>query len=484
MSAPADAFDPEQLHALGGEVLSLLRDHLAAMDRGEPPVLPADEPRAILARYAARLPPEEAGAPFEPGGLPSLLRQVLADSNHLHHPGYVGHQVTMPLPLAALCELFGALLNNGMAVYEMGPAATAMERALLRWLAARLGLPAGADGLLTSGGSAGNLTALLAARQARAGFDAWGAGQAAGPPLCVLASEAVHYCVGRAAQIMGWGQGGVQPVPTDERFRMRPEALPAALRAARAAGRRPVAVVAAACTTATGSFDPLGPIADFCAREGLWLHVDGAHGAAAALAPRYRHLVAGIERADSVVWDAHKLLHMPALCTAVLFRRGRDALGAFAQDASYLFHGEEGEGEAPLDHGLRTLECTKRMMSLPLYATLALGGGPLLAGCVSHGFDLARRFAALLRDAPDFRLAVEPEANIVCFRHEPAGEGDAERLDALQERARRQVLARGRFYLVQTRLRGRLYLRTALMNPRTTGADLAALLDEIRAAAR
>ncbi len=138
---------------------------------------------------------------------------------------------------------------------------------------------------------------------------------------------------------MGWGAEGLIPVPVDERFKMRADALDGALRQAHASGRKVIAVSASSCSTATGAFDPLEPIADFCRQHGLWLHVDGAHGASASLTPKYRSLLAGIERADSVVWDAHKMLLMPALLTAVVFRNGSPSFHAFAQHASYLFAG-------------------------------------------------------------------------------------------------------------------------------------------------
>lgn len=470
MESLRSAFDPEIFRADGHRVIDQLADYLARAQRGAPlPVLPPSDPDALLAAWPSDFPEHPEGA-LEP-----LLSRVLAASNHLHHPRYIGHQVTAPLPLAALCDCVAALLNNGMAVYEMGPVATAMERSVVRWMATQVGFGDGADGVLTSGGSAGNLTALLAARQAQAGFDVWDDGATAGPPLAVLASEQAHYCVQRAVQIMGWGNDGVVPVPTDARFRLRADRLATALRQAEDAGRKVIAVVANACSTATGSFDPLEAIADFCAAHGLWLHVDGAHGAAAALSAKYRHRLAGIARADSVVWDAHKMLLMPALVTAVLFRDGNRSYDAFAQQASYLF--SEGAQTQQHDQAVRTLECTKRMMSLKLYAALAVYGTRLFADYVTQTFDLAQRFAARLDAAPDFELAVEPEANIVCFRHVPFGVPD---LDPLQERIRQRLLANGSFYLVQTRLRGRLFLRATLINPLTTDHDLAALLDAIR----
>jgi L-2,4-diaminobutyrate decarboxylase len=243
-----------------------------------------------------------------------------------------------------------------------------------------------------------------------------------------------------------------------------------------------VAVVASAGSTATGAIDPLEAVADFCAEHGLWFHVDGAHGASAALSPALRGRLKGIERADSVVWDAHKMMLMPALVTAVLFREERRSREAFAQEASYLFHGQDaGRWE---DTGLRTLECTKLMMVLKLYTALHTWGTRLFADYVEATFALARRFAERVRASGDFELAVEPDCNIVCFRHTPAGLGPPA-LDAHQRRLRERMLASGDFYLVQTALPGRgVFLRTTLINPLTTDAHLAALLERLRELAR
>jgi L-2,4-diaminobutyrate decarboxylase len=212
------------------------------------------------------------------------------------------------------------------------------------------------------------------------------------------------------------------------------------------------------------------------------MHVDGAHGAALALSATHRDVLRGIEHADSVIWDAHKMLLQPALVTAVLFRDQRHSAGAFAQDASYLL--DPSRDDAWYDLGSRTFECTKRMMSFKLYATLAAYGPALFDAYVTRVVDLARDFASLLRAQPDFELAVEPECNIVCFRYRPVGfTGTATDLDALQAALRRAVILAGNFYPVQTRLRGALHLRTTLMGPFTAIADLQALLGEIRAAA-
>jgi L-2,4-diaminobutyrate decarboxylase len=488
-------FDPEAFRTLGHGVVDRLADYLTQV--AERPVLPWREPDAHVAAW-----PVDGVARGE-AAVVDLLTRVVAESNHLHHPRYIGHQVTAPLPLAALCDLVSSLLNNGNAVYEMGPVVTAMERNLVRYLGGVLGFAGGGDGVLTSGGSAGNLTALLAARQAKAGFDAWGEGAHAGPPLAVLASSQTHYCIARSLQIMGLGKEGAQPVPVDARFRLRAASLDRARRIAETAGRKVIAVVASAGSTATGAFDPLAEVADFCAEHDLWLHVDGAHGASAMLSATHAPRLAGIERADSVVWDAHKMMLMPALVTAVLFRDGRHSYEAFAQEASYLFPdaatqdqgsaGFAGPGDHPHERAERarasrmeqwfnlagrTLECTKSMMALKLYVALATYGRQFFADYVDGRFALAQRFADAVEAAADFELAVRPDCNIVCFRLRGAGGREID-----QGAIRRRLLAEGRFYLVQTTLPTGVFLRVTIINPATTDADLAEMLDAVRAAA-
>jgi L-2,4-diaminobutyrate decarboxylase len=465
------AFDPETFRARGRAVVDLLADHLARAGERALPVLPWREPGEALGAW----PIDDRGG-ADPLG---ILARAIDESNHLHHPRYVGHQVTSPLPLAALAELVAALLNNGMAVYEMGPASTAMERNLVAWMAGRLGLARG-DGVLTHGGSAGNLTALLAMRQACAGFDAWGRGAHEGPPLALLASEQTHYSVKRSVQIMGWGERGAVPVPVDDRFRLVPGSLAGAQRAAEAEGRRVVGVVASAESTATGAFDPIHPIADYCEARGLWPHVDGAHGASLALSDRHRARLEGIERADSVVWDLHKMMLAPALATACLFKDGARSYEAFAQEASYLFSGHARPEDEWYDGAARTIECTKRMIVLGTYLALATHGARFFGDYVAGTCDLAARFAAEVQSRRDFELAVEPECNIVCFRL-LGPDGDAD--DQTQSRVRARINASGAFYLVQTRLPRGVFLRVTIINPRTTEEDLDALLDAVAAEA-
>jgi L-2,4-diaminobutyrate decarboxylase len=463
------AFDPARFRESGHDLVDRLADYLdAALAGRTPAVLPWREPADQLA--ATPMFGEEPG---------SLVKEVAEDllrrGFHLHDPRTMGHQDGLPVPAAALAGFLTSLMNNDPGVYETAPAVVPIEHRVLRWLADEIGMPQESGGVLTGGGSLGNLTALLAARQVRAGFDLWSRGQSAGEDLCVLVSEQAHYCVARAVRILGWGDEGFVKVPVDDRLRMDVSALPDALRRAREAGRRPIAVVGSACTTATGTYDPLEAIADFCEAHDLWFHVDGAHGASVVLSPAYRHLAAGLERADSVVWDCHKLMMMPALLTAVLFRDGRHAYGNFRQEATYLF--EERPDEEWYNPGNRTVECTRPGAAVHLYTALRVHGVGLFRDYVTRCFDVARRLAALLEEAPDFELALPPQANMVCFRHRTARGRDD---DAVQARVRHAILAGGDYYLTSADLFGREWLRCTLQNPFTEEGELRGLLDAVR----
>ncbi len=463
------ARDPDGFRVLGHAVVDRLAEYLAAAGARAIPVSRPLDPAGMSERWPAD---------FAGGADPLVLvERILAESVVTHHPAYVGHQLAAPLPLAALGTLVTAVTNGSGAIYELSQSSTACEAALARYLSARLGMPETAGGMIVHGGTIATLTALLAARQAKAGFDVWRDGAHAGPPLALLASDQAHYSTARAAQIMGFGDAGAIAVESDERFRMRPGELVAAIAAARADGRRPIAVVATAGTTPTGAFDPLQEIADICAAEDLWLHVDAAHGGSAALSPALAPQLAGIGRADSVVWDLHKTLPFPALASLLAYARARDAYGAFAQKAEYLFRSDDPGAE---NMGTRTLECTRPQLALIAYLGFATVGAEGLRSHVERLWELGRELASLVRESGDFELALEPDCNIVCFRHRAPAGADS---DAHQERIRREVDASGRYYLVQTRLRSATWLRCALMNAETTRDDLIGLLAELRARA-
>jgi L-2,4-diaminobutyrate decarboxylase len=372
--------------------------------------------------------------------------------------------------------LLGGTLNNGMAVYEMGMAPTAMERIVTDWLCRKVGYSERARGFLTSGGTLANLTALLSARRNRARKDIWNEGYTGG--LAIMVSEAAHYCVDRAARIMGLGVDGVLKVPVRDDFSMDTSLLPQMYREATSRGLEVFAVVGSAPCTATGTHDDLQAQAGFCREHNLWFHVDGAHGGAAVCSEKYRALLTGIERADSIAIDGHKMMGMPVLTTALLFREGADSYTTFSQEAEYLL--TETPEEDWYNGAKRTFECTKLTSALSWYAVLHQYGEGIFGAYLDRQYDLAREFAVMLRGREGWELFTEPQSNILCFRWAPVGVPE-EALDDLNARMRQRVLEQGEFYIVQTRLQGRYYLRTTLMNPFTEPKDLGDLLEHLEA---
>jgi len=459
-------FDSTEFRGAGHVIIELLADYLDKSLQGQGDVLDWQAPHNAIKNWQKPLPMQATLTPK--AFISALGDDVLAHTLHIHHPRNLGHQVAPPLPIAALCDLVAALTNQAMAVYETGPSATMLERQVLQWLGELIGWKTSA-GVLTSGGAQANLTALLAARQTHAGWDVWQQGVSAGAPLRILASEHAHYSVSRAAGIMGLGTDAVVKVATDDQGRMEVTALRTAWQQCQAQGGKPFAVVATAGCTPTGSIDPLFEIGTFCRENKLWFHVDGAHGASALLSSIHRQALRGIELADSVVWDGHKLLYMPATVSAVLFREPQNSYTAFAQEASYLFQGDS-DAEEAWNTSYRTLECTKRMMGLKLWAAFSLYGVEKLGGLVEQVFATASLLAQKLADAPDFELLMPPQTNIVCFRHRS---GD-------QAAIRQALVESGAFHLTQVKLDDQLWLRTTIMNPLTAESDLDALLEAIR----
>ncbi len=518
-STPLDrihlAYDPALLRTTGQRLVEQLASHLAAVEASSGNVLNWAAPRDNIAR-AGRIAdewddtagPEQLAARFE-----SLVGEMLSRGHNLHDPRYVGHQVPAPIPLAGLFDAVGSVTNQVMAIYEMGPWATAVEQAMVSKLAGYLGWHEGDyAGIVTHGGTLANLNALLVARNVALG-DCWEEGVAGGgevdgrglrvdgqqettresptltinsrpstfnPPVLVVQADA-HYCIARAAGILGLGTKHVVKVSLDERRRMDVRVLDATLTDLKAKGHPIVAVVACACSTPIGAFDPLHAVADVCERHQVWLHVDAAHGGSALLSERHRHLVAGLERADSVVWDAHKMMFVPALCAFLFFKNKRHSYEAFRQNAPYLFD-PSAPGLGEYDLGLRTFECTKRAAVYGLWGVWSLFGPQLFSDLIDVTFGLGRLFHEKLLAAPDFTPLHEPQCNIVTFRYVPAELSDAtpERLGEFQRQLRRRVIESGEFYLVATTLNGADALRVTLINPLTTSEHLDQLLETLR----
>ncbi len=486
----AAAYDPRLLHDAGHRLADLLASHLARAEASEGAVLPWVEPAEGVreaAGFLHRPAPADLPEPELAEHFARLVRVMLERGLNLHDPRYIGHQVPAPVPLGGLFDAVGSVTNQVMAIYEMGPWATAVEQAMVAELGAAIGWQPGAfAGAVTHGGSLANLTGLLTARNVALG-DAWehglprtGAAGSDGGPL-LLAHADAHYSVARAAGILGLGSRQVVRVGLDQRGRMDPQRLDEELTRIRARKQPIVGVVACACATPTGAFDPLDDIADVCGRHEVWLHVDAAHGGAAVLSDRHRHLVAGLERADSVVWDAHKMLFVPGLCAFVLYRDKAYRFEAFRQDAPYLFD-PAAPGLAEYDSGMKTVECTKRAAAFGLWGVWSLFGRQLFADMVDVTFALGRTFYERLQAADDFVPLNDPECNIVVFRHVPAAlrEAPPERVGDFQLELRRRIIESGDFYIVPFKRDGIGALRVTIINPLTTPAHLDGLMDALR----
>ncbi len=464
-------FDAELFRHEGHKIIDLLSDYLKEVS-GRPgtPVLPWTEPDTLADHYAASLNRGSRESFFD------YISEVIEQSNHLHHPRYIGHQVTSPLPQVALAQLCTTLLNNGAAVFEMGPVAMAMERNLVRLFSGLIGYDENTDGIFTHGGSAGNLTAMLAIRQIKSNYNVWEEGVVSESRTGFMVTDQSHYCVARNVKIMGLGNDALIKVPYDKSYRMRTNLLEEYYGEALRKGISVAAVVANSCSTATGTYDDLEVIADFCEKHKLWLHVDGAHGMGVLFSDKYRHLVKGIERADSVVIDFHKMFLVPALNTMVLFRDGRQSYETFAQKASYLFK-KQTENEW-YNSAKRTLECTKSSLGFVAFTAFKYYGREFFSNYIDSRYKLAKRFAEMVKERGNFEAALEPDANIVCFRYRPDGM-EAEELNRLNAAIRDKIIKDGKFYIVQTELDEILWLRVTIINSLTSEEDLQLLLDTI-----
>lgn len=462
------AYDPEKFRALGHELVDLLADHLNRVQSGEEAVnhwVPPTEQLDFWNDYQ-----------LGDASPTALFKTILERSMRVHHPNYMGHQIAPSAPLSALAALMGSLLNNGMAVYEMGAAATAIERVVTDLVARKIGYDQEADGFLTSGGTLANLTALLSARKAMVDADIWKDGMQ--DKLAVMVSSEAHYCVDRALRIMGFGSQGIIKIPVDDRYKMRTELLEEAHEKAASEGLAVIAVVGSAPSTSTGMHDDLEAIAAFCAAKKLWFHVDGAHGGAAVFSEKYKTLLRGIEQADSVVIDGHKMLMTPSVMTFLLFKNKAHSFATFNQKAQYLLAQSSDEEWYNLAH--RTFECTKLMMSIQFYVMQQHYGEQVFDQFVTRVYDMGKTFAQKVKDRPLFELALEPESNIVCYRYCPKKVNEKD-LNALNAQIRELLLKDGTFYIVQTTLNEQRYLRNTFMSPHTTAENMDALLDRIEA---
>ncbi|WP_308200698.1 pyridoxal phosphate-dependent decarboxylase family protein [Aeromicrobium fastidiosum] len=387
----------------------------------------------------------------------------LDDAVWFHEPRYLAH-LNCPVVVPALvAEVLVSSVNSSLDTWDQSGGGTQIERRLVRWTSDRIGLGPDADGVFTSGGTQSNLQALLVARG-----QAYLAGDAS--RLRVFASRDSHFSVQKSADVLGLGPDAVVTIPTDRRRRMDAVALDRAVWDARAAGLVPMAVVATAGTTDYGSIDPLVDVADVCAQHGVWMHVDAAYGGGLLVSTRRRHLLDGIERADSVTVDFHKTFFQPVSSSAVLFRHG-DSLRHVTYHADYL----NPRSSAQPNQVDKSLQTTRRFDALKLWMTLRAMGADAIGDYVDAVVDLAAAGHGLMLDDPDLEVVTAPTLSTLVFRFRPPGMSDDD-ADRVNPAIRRAIAGSGSAVVAGTRSDGRAWLKLTMLNPETTPDDLRAVL--------
>ncbi|MBV8748147.1 MAG: aminotransferase class V-fold PLP-dependent enzyme [Candidatus Eremiobacteraeota bacterium] len=478
-----DSLDPTDwesfrrtLHAAVDDVV----DDLARL-RDEPAWRPV--PDAVKTALRAPLPRE--GEPLE-ATYAAFAETIRSYPTGNTHPRFFGWVHGAGTPAGVLAELLAAGMNANVGGREH--AAVYVERQVVDWFRELFGFPMSASGILTSGTSMGNLLAIVAAREAAlasSGFAALGStvralGEAR---LTAYASSAVHDSVAKALRIAGLGSTTLRLIPTEPGHGMNPAALRDQITTDRAEGNHPFLVVGTAGSVDTGAFDPLASLADLCAAEGLWLHVDGAFGALAAASPAHAHLVDGIGRADSLAFDAHKWLHAPYAVGCVLFRDAGAHRAAFSSSPAYLARAERGAAAgAPwfADYGL---ELSREFRALKVWFTLRHYGLARLGASIARTCALATALTERIAREPELELLAPVPLNVVCFRYRAAGLDEAA-LDVLNEAIAVEVQERGDAVPSTTRIAGRRALRACIVNHRTNEQDLAVLVEAVLAAGR
>jgi aromatic-L-amino-acid decarboxylase len=474
MCAMSQDIPIQEFRAAMHRVADLLADYLEGV--GGRPVLPGIEPGEVAAQLTA-------APPLGPESLQALLddyqRLVEPNVTHWNHPGFLAYFAITGSAPGIVAESLAAGLNvNGM-LWRTSPVVTEMEERVCDWLRQMMALPAGFRGHINDTASTSTLVALAAARHSVPGLDVRArgmAGRADLPPLVVYASDQAHSSVDKAVIVLGLGQENMRRVASDGEFRLSPAALVAAIAADRAAGRLPMAVVATAGTTSTTSVDPIEAIADVCAEQGIWLHVDAAYAGTAAICPELRALMPGLERADSLGVNPHKWLFTPVDCSVLFVRDEANLKAAFSLVAEYLRTDESGVTNL-MDLGF---QLGRRFRALKLWMVIRAFGVEGLRERVRDHCAMARELAARIAAEPGFEVAAPVPFSVVCFRARLGKEKDEDRFN---EQLMAAVNAAGPFFLSHTVLHGHYVLRVAIGNLRTTREHLDELWALVRRSA-
>lgn len=395
------------------------------------------------------------------------------------HPRFFGFINATADPVGVTADYLAAAMNPNC--WGGDHAAVHVENEVMRWLAEIVGYPPDAEGILVSGGSMANFTALAAARRAVTPGNVREDGLAGKgrPVLTVYASDQVHHCVDKAIDLLGMGTKNLRKIPTDDRFRIRLDLLEAAIAEDRRAGLSPAILVGNAGTVNTGAIDPLEELADLARREGLWFHADGAYGAMARLSPQLAPFFAGMESADSIAADPHKWLYVPYEAGATLVRQPGRLAATFRKFPEYLATDPESPFPGPVWFAERGVELSRGFKALKVWMGLKTHGTAAYARSIENDVALARFLAGEVDRRPDFERMAEQVLSIVNFRYRPERPSvPDEELDRLNRRIVNRLVGDGSFLLAPTILKGRAAMRVCIVNFRTAEEDLTFLLDE------
>ena len=450
----------DELRAALRRAADMAADYLDGV--GDYPVLPRLEPGEL----AAKLP---VAPPRRPEPIDTVLddyRELIEPATtHWNHPGFLAYFAISGSAPGIVGETLSAALNVNAMLWRTSPAATELEERVCDWLRQMTGLPEGFHGHINDTASISTMLALAAARHRLPGAairERGMAGRPDLPALTVYAGDQAHSSFDKAAMTLGFGLDNVRRIPSDESFRMDPAALAASVAEDRAAGRRPVAVVATIGTTSTTSVDPVAEIAEICARQELWLHVDAAYAGSAAVCPELRGLFAGWERADSIVMNPHKWLFTPVDCSVLFVRDVEQLVSTFSLVPDYLQSAEKGVTNL-MDLGI---QLGRRFRALKLWMVIRAYGVDGLAERIREHCRWARRLAGWIDAEPGFEVAAPVPFSAVNFRAVPDGSPDEQ--DRFNERLLARVNAAGPVFLSHTRLHDRFVLHAAIGNIRTT----------------
>jgi aromatic-L-amino-acid decarboxylase len=447
----------------GHELVDWIADYLGHAERY--PVLAQVQPGDITRALPDRAP--EDPEPFS-AIMADFERVLVPGLTHWNSPNFFAYFAITGSPPGVLADFLSSALNQQAMLWRTSPAATELEAVTLGWLRRLIGLPEPFEGVIYDTASIATMHAIVAAREvAVADVRTRGlAGRTDVPPVAVYCSDQTHSSIDKSVIAIGLGHQSLRKIATDDRFRMRVDALEDAIRRDRAGGVLPIAVVPTVGTTSTTSVDPVEQIADVCARERIWMHVDAAYGGVAAMLPSHAHVLRGAERADSIVINPHKWLFTPFDLTAFYSRRMDVVRQAFALTPEYLRTSESSEVRNLMDTGV---QLGRRFRALKLWMVLRAYGARAIRDHLARHITLAQQLASWIDAHPDFERLAPVPFSVVCFRWNPRGQTLSEaELDARNEALVERVNRTGEMFFSHTRLRGRLALRLAIGHIRTS----------------